>query len=561
MSAIDARNFTFARSLQQAALGSRKFPNLVKQDRAAAIELLTRNYLSGSRAAAAAASSAGANLFVGGRDLSRAVSAFSQNLGSVQRGLDAVAAANSALEKIKGLLQQAQGLASSAPKAAPVAEDTSPQPEPEIHRDYLAAEVTGSSVLQSDRKAQVVSAKSILGLGNTLSNVVGQGKTLTVTVGSQTTTIKFGVGGVTTSEQLRTKLDNISGIKASFVDGGYLKIEAAPQENPAAERGFTLGGTADLQTALGLAEKSYSGTSLLTQGLSEGQTLTFQVENGDTQTITFGYGAGQVSSLEELDDALDDLDDVEASIDDENRLTFEVDDDAQASLTLGGTADVEAVFGLAKGVYAPTVIETVVPPEPPLEPQPPAEPVPQPATLDPAIRKSLEGIKKDIEAAIEGASVGGINLLRKGALDIRFEGEAQATRVREGANLSLEALGLESISQHSDASPSEVKAALAQALGEVELRIAQLGNDRSVLEARLGFNEAKLGILEEIFVAEAPDETEKEEGEDQSDIGRIAAETRRLFAESLRPGQDGIVENDRAVLEELFSVTLEKQNP
>ncbi len=50
-------------------------------------------------------------------------------------------------------------------------------------------------------------------------------------------------------------------------------------------------------------------------------------------------------------------------------------------------------------------------------------------------------------------------------------------------------------------------------------------------------------------------------GASNDEIDRIAAETRKLFAESLLPGEDGIVENDRAVLEELFSVSPEKQNP
>jgi flagellar hook protein FlgE len=74
-----------------------------------------------------------------------------------------------------------------------------------------------------------------------------------------------------------------------------------------ADTNITVGGasTPALLVELGLSAITTNATNLLTQGAaSSGQTLTFTVGGNPTLTMTFGTGAGEVSTIAELNTAL-----------------------------------------------------------------------------------------------------------------------------------------------------------------------------------------------------------------------------------------------------------------
>jgi len=209
---------------------------------------------------------------------------------------------------------------------------------------------TGSVALQSDAAASATGTTDIGGISSfTLETSIADGETLTIDTGSGAQTITFGIlpGQVDNASDLVAAIDQIDGVSAATTAEGYLKITADD-----ARTDITIGGTADIEAAFGIAEQTHASTNLLSQGAAEGETLTFQV-NGDTaQTITFGTGAGEVATLAELQTALSGVSGLAASVDGGNHLTFSADSNADV-VTVGGTADAASAFGIEQTSYDP----------------------------------------------------------------------------------------------------------------------------------------------------------------------------------------------------------------
>lgn len=140
------------------------------------------------------------------------------------------------------------------------------------------------------------------------------------------------------------------GNSAAFNGSSELVIDAA-----AAGDTITVNtGTATV-TALGLTDgQTDSGTSLLTQGFSQGETLTLDV-GGSTSTITFGTGTGEVATLADLNTSLGSFatanaNVTSASVDASGNLSI-VGANNEDSITIGGTSD-SALLGSADGTTA-----------------------------------------------------------------------------------------------------------------------------------------------------------------------------------------------------------------
>src|SRR6202008_3174449 len=162
-----------------------------------------------------------------------------------------------------------------------------------------------------------------------------------------------GTGQVATLAGLQTALSALTGLGSESISlsNGGISLTAADTSSP-----ITIGGTATL-SKFGLAAGTY-GTDLLTQGISQGQTLTVQVGSGAAQTITFGTGTGQVATLAGLQTALSALTGLSNdSVNLTNGGISLTSADGVSSLTIGGTASLSK-FGLAAGTYNPTNLLT-----------------------------------------------------------------------------------------------------------------------------------------------------------------------------------------------------------
>ncbi|MBL4645638.1 MAG: flagellar hook-basal body complex protein, partial [Rhizobiales bacterium] len=186
---------------------------------------------------------------------------------------------------------------------------------------------------------------------NLLSQGFAQGETLTIDIGGTTNTITFGTNGgageVSTLAELSAALAGISGGTASIDASGNLSVTGASDDD-----NIIVGGSATLSN-LGLTAGTFKATNLLTQNtVTQGQTLTVEVANGGAQTITFGTGVGEVSTLAELNTALSTLTGVTASVNTSNGNISIVASGLTDEITLGGTANVSS-FGTAAGDYLP----------------------------------------------------------------------------------------------------------------------------------------------------------------------------------------------------------------
>lgn len=141
-----------------------------------------------------------------------------------------------------------------------------------------------------------------------------------------------------------------TGISASLGTSNELILESVDADTDIV---IDSGSTASLLTELGLADGTTGATNLISQGaVTQGETLTVDVASGGAQTITFGTGVGEISTLAELNTALAGLAGVTASV---NTSTGDISIEATsstASLALGGTVD-EDVFGITAGDYLP----------------------------------------------------------------------------------------------------------------------------------------------------------------------------------------------------------------
>ncbi|MEW6450827.1 MAG: flagellar hook-basal body complex protein [Pseudomonadota bacterium] len=95
------------------------------------------------------------------------------------------------------------------------------------------------------------------------------------------------------------------GVTASQDSSGRLKLDTPPGDFTNSINIDGTNSTGTLLTELGLTAGASAPTNLMTQGkVSQGQTLTIQVQGSAMTTITFGTGPGQVSTLAQLNTQL-----------------------------------------------------------------------------------------------------------------------------------------------------------------------------------------------------------------------------------------------------------------
>jgi flagellar hook protein FlgE len=127
------------------------------------------------------------------------------------------------------------------------------------------------------------------------------------------------------------------------IDGtGHLVLTST---NP--DTAITIGGSVPgLLNELGLSVGTVNPTNLLTQSaVAAGQTLTIKAGANPTLTVTFGNGAGQVSTLAELQTALGGLSAGIASVNTTNGNITATASNLSDTLQIGGTATA-TVFGI-----------------------------------------------------------------------------------------------------------------------------------------------------------------------------------------------------------------------
>ncbi|PCJ90271.1 MAG: hypothetical protein COA52_10520, partial [Hyphomicrobiales bacterium] len=247
----------------------------------------------------------------------------------------------------------------------------------------------------------------------------------------------------------------------------------------AGDEDIVIGGTSAAATALGASTGTTSATNLLSQGFTQGETLTVDVGGAGAQTITFGTdgGAGEVSTLAELSTALGNLTGVTATVDGTGNLTITASANDE-DVVLGGSAT-EALLGVADGTTAAT----------------------QTGGTD--RRAELEDDYNELLTQIDqltaDAGFNGKNLLNGDDLKVTFNEDGSSSQTITGVTFDSAGLGLTAVTSGDFATDTNIEATLSSldgAVSSLRSQAAKFGSNLSVVEVREDFTKNMINTLE-----------------------------------------------------------------
>ena len=213
-----------------------------------------------------------------------------------------------------------------------------------------AAIVGGGATVQPDAPAVVTGSTNVSALLSAGGNLVINGTTIAINPSDNAAAVVNAINGQS----------SVTGVTATIDGSNHLVLTSAN-----ADTAITIGGatSANLLVELGIAATTTNPTNLLTQlpaVVAATNTLTITVGANPMLTVTFGNGAGQVSTLAELQSALLGLSGGAASVDPANGNVSITALNNIDSITVGGTAGIPAKFGIGALLATPTAGATSV---------------------------------------------------------------------------------------------------------------------------------------------------------------------------------------------------------
>ena len=427
-------------------------------------------------------------------------------LDQIGNGVQVLQAANTGITSLQSLVSNAQSIANQvlqAPTGYSTKSSVSSTAITGATADNLLGPGTNNTVSGTavnnklTTAAPITAATLLVGATNTdsLATAPANGSTLTVdgktitfstaaTAASSTdangnVTIGIGAGSTASVQTVLSAIDGITGTgTASVVTAGALVLSTGTASN------LTIAGTAGTLTALGLT----AGTTDVTAPALSGETLsiTATTTTGTTPTnITFGTGAGQISTLNDLNTALA-ANDLQASIDSSGVLSITTTNNASSS-TVG------TLTGSAVGTGAGKIFATGTAG---------AAPVADPNSQ--ATRTSLvdqyNQVLAQINTTAQDSSYNGINLLNGDTLNLTFDETGASKLSISGVTFNDAGLGLSSLSSGTDFldsnSANNVLTTLTQASTTLRTEASALGSNLSVVQIRQDFNKNLINVLQ-----------------------------------------------------------------
>jgi flagellin len=397
------------------------------------------------------------------------LNALLDSIGQAQKTLDA---ANTGLSSLTKLLQSAKSIAQQARQSSGPTAVT-----------YGAISVNDTT--QSET------------LGTT-----GNGSAIAV---ANTTTYSFdvnfnGAGAQTvtyTSDGSATYAEILAGLQASFAtaataSGLTAGTDVALVANTAGD-GIKINALkADVDTVItansgaGLTNGTYNSTSLLDRivaagGTSGSSTLNVAVNGGSNQTITFGTGVGQVSTIAELNTALGGLTGVTATASGTS-LSFSVASSAtQNSLTLTGSTGVTTALGVTNGTS--NGVASVSTPD---------------ATRT-SLQSDYNNVLAQIDALAADSSYNGINLLNGDDLKVVFNEKGTSTLTIAGVTYDSAGLGVLPVTGNAFQSNANIDASIATldtALTTLRNQASKFGSNLTTVQTRQDFTKNLITTLQ-----------------------------------------------------------------
>ncbi|MHC2255303.1 flagellin [Bradyrhizobium embrapense] len=300
-------------------------------------------------------------------------------------------------------------------------------------------------------------------------------QTTSTTDASGNVTLGTGAGSTLTVGDLLTAIDGITGATtASTVSAGALQISTGVNQD------LNISGSG--LAAFGLTATTKART-VATPSPLDGLTLTIGATgNGTATNITFGSGAGQVKSLNDLNTRLA-ANNLQASLSAAGALTISTTNDA-ASATIGTIGGTAAASGkLFNGLAG-------------------SAPVQDPNGLSNRANlvNQYNNILDQITTTAQDASYNGINLLNGDQLKLTFNETGSSTLKIQGVTFDASGLNLTKLTAGTDfidnASANATLKTLNNASGLLRTQASTLGSNLSIVQIRQDFSKNLINVLQ-----------------------------------------------------------------
>jgi flagellin len=419
-------------------------------------------------------------------------------LDGIGNGVQVLQAANTGITSLQKLIDSAKSVAQQSLQSAVAYSTKSSVTSAAIPGatannllgNTLGGTFTGSVVNTDDTDTVVpISASTVLaGTASTTSNNLDTNLTAadtltingviinfntTATTGSAAAgTLDLNVNTATVGDVL-TAINEITGGTSSVNGTGQIVITGGTAAD------LTIAASANALTALGLTAGTYARTS----ELPDGQTLTIPATNyGAATNITFGTGAGEVSTLSQLNAALA-PNFLLATVDTTGRITITTTNDAASETigALGGTAAGvgEAFNGLTAG--APVGDATV-------------------QNARAGLVAQYNKIIEQITTTSQDASFNGVNLLAGDTLKLVFNETGKSVLNIQGVNFTPAGLGLANLTSGTDFIDNNhtnvILTALNSAGATLRSQASALGSNLSIVQIRQEFSKNLINVLQ-----------------------------------------------------------------
>jgi flagellin len=412
-------------------------------------------------------------------------------LDQIGNGVQVLQAANTGITSLQSLVSSAQSIANQVLQAP-----TGYSTKSSVSTSAIAG-ATAENLLGTPTYTNATVSGTAVGAatsGTQLSALTGTALTTSDTLTINGKTISFANTGANTSSasgaslnlttttvgQLESAIDAISGATtASTTTANALTLSTGTASD------LTIGGSAT--AALGLTAGTTPRTATTALGGFNLQ-IAATIPGSTTATnITFGTGAGQVSTLNDLNTDLA-ANDLQASIDSTGVLSITTTNNA-ASKQVGAITTTSNGASLTGTAFAGKAAGGAA------------------AVADPnsqATRASLVAqynqVIQNINTTAQDSSFNGINLLNGDTLNLTFDETGASKLSVTGVTFGATGLGLSSLTQGTDFldnnSANSVLTTLTQASTTLRTEASALGSNLSVVQIRQDFNKNLINVLQ-----------------------------------------------------------------
>jgi flagellin len=403
-------------------------------------------------------------------------------LDSIGNGVQVLQAANTGITSLQSLVSSAQSIANQVLQT-PVGYSTK--------SNVTSAAITGATANNLLGTGSPATNAKVTGTTDLSAGVTDTGTSQTFTINGHTVTLTTGSGTGTgtsptkdfTLTDIEGAINGTSGVGVTASDDGSGHLILTSTGTAGSSDALVTTGTASL---FGIANTTVNGTAATTTGSLSGETLTIGATGGGTATsITFGTGANQISTLNELNSALS-ANNLQATIDaSTGKINIVTANDAASSTigALGGTAvtTTNAAFS-SVGTPPAAVVD---------------------ATSQ-ATRASLvsqyNNVLQQINTTASDSSFNGVNLLNGDTLKLVFNETGTSTLSITGVTFNDAGLGLSSLKSGTDfldnSSANTVLSQLQNASTTLRGEASTLGSNLSIVQIRQDFNKNLIDVLQ-----------------------------------------------------------------